>query len=175
MRTGERSRNPGYGARPTEGPVTVMSDAHGGPAAGGPGEPAVANAEQGAGGDGPAAAHRTRHAAGVGGETAAPNERLPAPTRAAPPGHGAECGLRDGVAGAATVPRPRATGPHPFSLADPAVAGGILAAAGFTDVSFTDVHEPVYYGPDTAVALDVVGGLRSTRELLAGMDAAAAE
>ncbi len=70
---------------------------------------------------------------------------------------------------------PPATGPHPFSLGDPAVAGGILAAAGFTEVGFTDVHEPVYYGPDAAVALDVVRGLRSTKDLLAGMDAAAAE
>ena len=73
------------------------------------------------------------------------------------------------------MPPPPATGAHPFSLGDPAVAGGILAAAGFTGISFTDVHEPVYYGPDAAVALDVVGGLRSTRDLLAGMDAGQAE
>ena len=66
---------------------------------------------------------------------------------------------------------PPADGPHPFSLADPAVAGGILATAGFAEISFTDVHEPVYYGPDPAVALDVVGGLRSTRDLLAGLEA----
>ncbi len=79
------------------------------------------------------------------------------------------------VAGDADLPPPPATGPHPFSLGDPAVAGGILAAAGFTEVGFTDVREPVYYGPDAAVALDVVRGLRGTKDLLAGMDAAAAE
>jgi len=55
------------------------------------------------------------------------------------------------------------------------VTGGILTAAGFTEVGFADVREPVYYGPDAAVALDVVRGLRSTKDLLAGMDAAAAE
>ena len=53
-----------------------------------------------------------------------------------------------------------APGPHrrssPFSLADPTVTQGILAAAGFTQVSFTDVHEPVFYGPDTATAFDNV-------------------
>ena len=39
-----------------------------------------------------------------------------------------------------------------FSLAAPAVTEGILAAAGFTDVGFTDVHEPVYYGQDGPAA-----------------------
>ena len=78
--------------------------------------------------------------------------------------------IREAIAGDAELPPPPATGPSPFSLGDPAVAGAILAAAGFTEVSFTDVHEPVYYGPDAAVALDVVRGLRSTRDLLAGMN-----
>jgi SAM-dependent methyltransferase len=78
--------------------------------------------------------------------------------------------VREAVAGDTEVPPPTATGPSPFSLSDPAVAGGILTAAGFTEIGFTDVHEPVYYGPDVAVALDVVRGLRSTRDLLAGMD-----
>jgi SAM-dependent methyltransferase len=80
--------------------------------------------------------------------------------------------IRDALAGDAAVPPPPAAGP--FSLADPAVAEGILAAAGFTGVCFTDVHVPVFYGQDSAVALDVVRGLRSTRDLLAGMDAAQA-
>ena len=37
------------------------------------------------------------------------------------------------------------------------------------------MREPVYYGPDPAVAFDVVRGLRSTRDLLAGLDAGEAE
>jgi hypothetical protein len=36
-----------------------------------------------------------------------------------------------------------------FSLADQHATAGILAAAGFTDVAFTDVREPVYYGADS--------------------------
>jgi hypothetical protein len=64
-------------------------------------------------------------------------------------------------------------GQHPFSLADPAVAEDILATAGFAEIGFTDVHEPVYYGRDSATAYDFVLGLRDTRELLADLDAAA--
>jgi SAM-dependent methyltransferase len=62
-------------------------------------------------------------------------------------------------------------GPAPptsaFSLGDPAVAEGVLTAAGFADVVFTDVHEPVYYGPDVATAYDLVLGLHDTKDLLA--------
>ncbi|WP_020579984.1 class I SAM-dependent methyltransferase [Actinopolymorpha alba] len=41
-------------------------------------------------------------------------------------------------------------GPDPFSLGDPPTVKQILGAAGFADIAFTDVHEPVYYGPDVA-------------------------
>jgi SAM-dependent methyltransferase len=68
-----------------------------------------------------------------------------------------------------------ARGPDPFSLADPAVTEGILAAAGFTDAGFTDVQEPVYYGRDSATALTAVLGLWESQDLLAGLDAEAAE
>ncbi len=57
-------------------------------------------------------------------------------------------------------------GPDPFSLADPLTVAGILVAAGFAGVSFTDVHEPVYYGPDVAAALDWVRGFTCTSEVL---------
>lgn len=63
----------------------------------------------------------------------------------------------------------------PFSMADPAVVRSILAAAGFVDVDLADVHEPVYYGPDTMAALDLVRDMQQPREQLARMDAAAAE
>ena len=55
-------------------------------------------------------------------------------------------------------------GPDPFSLADPATVEGILDAAGFAEVTFTDVHEPVYYGPDVAAALGWVRGFTCTDE-----------
>jgi SAM-dependent methyltransferase len=83
--------------------------------------------------------------------------------------------IREALAGDNPVPQPPTDGPHPFSLADPAVAEGTLTAAGFADIRLTDVREPVYYGPDPTVAFDVVRGLRSTRDLLAGLDAAEAE
>jgi SAM-dependent methyltransferase len=68
-----------------------------------------------------------------------------------------------------------AEGPDPFSLADPATVEEVLGAAGFADVSFTDVHEPVYYGPDVAAALDWVRGFTSTNDLLKRLDPVAAE
>jgi SAM-dependent methyltransferase len=83
--------------------------------------------------------------------------------------------IREALAGDNPVPAPPTDGPHAFSLADPAIAEGILTAAGFAEISFTDVREPVYYGPDPAVAFDVVRGLRSTRDLLAGLDAGEAD
>src|SRR5215469_16087450 len=39
--------------------------------------------------------------------------------------------IREALAGNNPVPPPPTDGPHPFSLADPAVAEGMLAAAGF--------------------------------------------
>ena len=65
-------------------------------------------------------------------------------------------------------------GPDPFSLADPPVVTRILQAAGFADVAFTGVREPVYYGPDVAAALDWVHGFACTRDLLKRLDPAAA-
>lgn len=74
----------------------------------------------------------------------------------------------------ATVPA-SASALEPFSLADPAITRRILTAAGFTDVVFTDVHEPVYYGRDSATACEAVLGLRHVRELLADLDPARAD
>jgi SAM-dependent methyltransferase len=66
------------------------------------------------------------------------------------------------------------TGPDAFSLADPPAVREMLAAAGFTEAAFTDVSEPVYYGPDVAAALDWAGGFTTTRDALARLDPAAA-
>jgi ubiquinone/menaquinone biosynthesis C-methylase UbiE len=65
-------------------------------------------------------------------------------------------------------------GPDPFSLADPPTVKEILGAAGFADIAFTGVHEPVYYGPDVAAALDWVRGFACTSEVLKRLDPAAA-
>jgi SAM-dependent methyltransferase len=58
----------------------------------------------------------------------------------------------------------------PFSLADPAVVDGILDAAGFTDITFMDVHEPVFYGRDLDAALAWVRGFASTKQVVDHLD-----
>jgi SAM-dependent methyltransferase len=65
-------------------------------------------------------------------------------------------------------------GPGPFTLADPPTVREILQTAGFSDIAFTDVHEPVYYGPDVAAALDWVRTFTCTSEVLKRLDPAAA-
>jgi SAM-dependent methyltransferase len=65
-------------------------------------------------------------------------------------------------------------GPDPFSLADPPAVTELLQAAGFADVAFTDVRQPVYYGPDVAAALNWVRGFACTTETLKRLDPAAA-
>jgi ubiquinone/menaquinone biosynthesis C-methylase UbiE len=64
--------------------------------------------------------------------------------------------------------------PDPFSLADPHTSTAILQAAGFADVTFTDVHQPVYYGPDVDAALAWVRGFTSTTRALKRLDPPAA-
>ena len=71
-------------------------------------------------------------------------------------------------------PPPAPEAREPFSLADRDTVEAVLGAAGFGEARFTDVHQPVYYGPDVAAALEWVGGFSSTRELLTRLDAAAA-
>jgi len=66
-------------------------------------------------------------------------------------------------------------GPDAFSLGEPPTVSGLLGTAGFADITFTEVHEPVYYGPDVATALDWVRGFASTREALERLDVTAAE
>lgn len=64
---------------------------------------------------------------------------------------------------------------NPFSLADPRAVREILEAAGYDDITFTDVCEPVCYGVDIAAALDWVGGFTRTSEALNRLDPVAAE
>lgn len=81
--------------------------------------------------------------------------------------------IRQALAEGRTLPAPATD--DPFSLADPATVQAILTVAGFTEITFTDVHEPIYYGPDTASACDAVLGLQMTKDLLADLDAARTE
>jgi SAM-dependent methyltransferase len=74
---------------------------------------------------------------------------------------------------------PAPTGPGakagPFSLADRADTHRVLADAGFTEFDFTDVHEPVFYGPDTQAAFEAVLSLWQVDALLADRDTTATE
>jgi SAM-dependent methyltransferase len=63
----------------------------------------------------------------------------------------------------------------PFSLADPGAVVRTLEEVGFADVTFSDVHEPVYYGPDVATALEWVRGFACTNEVLRSLDAGSAQ
>ena len=65
--------------------------------------------------------------------------------------------------------------PDPFSLADPSTVTEILEGAGFANVTFTDVSEPVYYGPDVDAAMDWVRGFACTGEVLKRLDPTSAE
>jgi SAM-dependent methyltransferase len=64
---------------------------------------------------------------------------------------------------------------NPFSLADPPAVTEILEAAGFADIAFADICEPVCYGVDIAAALDWVRGFTCTSEALKRLDPVAAE
>jgi SAM-dependent methyltransferase len=63
-------------------------------------------------------------------------------------------------------------GSNPFSLGEPATTTRILETAGFDDVTYTGVHEPVYYGPDVAAALEWVRHFSCVNIMLRSSDAA---
>jgi SAM-dependent methyltransferase len=86
-----------------------------------------------------------------------------------------EVTIRQALAGTEGSPAGASAGADAFSLADPPVATRILEAAGFADVTFTDVDKPVCYGPDVDFALELVLGLASTRDALSRLDRAAAD
>jgi SAM-dependent methyltransferase len=65
--------------------------------------------------------------------------------------------------------------PDAFALADPPAVRAILHAAGFADVTFADVRQPVYYGQDVDAALAWAGGFLSSKRALARLDPPSAE
>jgi SAM-dependent methyltransferase len=67
-----------------------------------------------------------------------------------------------------TTPPP--SGPH-FSLGGQDHTGALLRIAGFDDVEFTELREPVCYGPDAATAGEFALGLKDVKELLVHGDA----
>ena len=80
--------------------------------------------------------------------------------------------IRRAIAGDTDVPAASLRTPDPFSLADPSTTARILESAGFGEATFTDVHEPVYYGPDVASALEWVSGFSCVNLVLQRLDPA---
>ncbi|GIE95582.1 hypothetical protein Ari01nite_30470 [Paractinoplanes rishiriensis] len=68
-----------------------------------------------------------------------------------------------------------AAGPNAFSLADPPAVTELLEGAGFTEVAFADVHEPMYFGRDVPEALAWIRSFTCTSDLLNGQTPADAE
>ena len=66
------------------------------------------------------------------------------------------------------LPTPPPDAPSPFALSDPDRVTAILDAAGFTDITFQRLHEPMSFGPDPDDAFDFVSDL--TGWMRAGLD-----
>ena len=60
----------------------------------------------------------------------------------------------------------------PFSLGDPNIATELLSTAGFVSIDFTEVREPVFYGPDVDRAFDALLHLYLVKDALARTDEA---
>lgn len=70
------------------------------------------------------------------------------------------------------LPALDATGPGPFSLAEPRRIRELLDGSGFADVSVTAVTEPMRFGDDIDDVLDFVRDTALARELLSDADEA---
>jgi ubiquinone/menaquinone biosynthesis C-methylase UbiE len=78
--------------------------------------------------------------------------------------------IQHALADGETIPVVFPDASDPFSLADPDRIRRLFAAAGLSDSTLSDVHEPVYYGPDVAAALDWTCGFSFTQQLLRQLD-----
>jgi SAM-dependent methyltransferase len=54
-----------------------------------------------------------------------------------------------------------------FSLGDPVVTTELLSTAGFVSIDFTEVQEPVFYGPDVDSAFNAIVDLYLVKDVLA--------
>jgi SAM-dependent methyltransferase len=72
------------------------------------------------------------------------------------------------LAGGRDRPAPPPDAPGPFSLSDPDRARALLTAAGFEDVAFEGIREPMGFGRDAEAAYDFIVGLLGW--MLEGLD-----
>jgi SAM-dependent methyltransferase len=76
--------------------------------------------------------------------------------------------FRSALAIGRDLPSPPPDAPSPFAFADPDRVRTILGAAGFVDVSFQSLRQPMSFGPDPDDAFDFVAELTSW--MLDGLD-----
>ena len=76
----------------------------------------------------------------------------------------------DALAVGRTLPMPAAGSPGPFGLADRDQTDGIIAAAGFEDIRFEKVEEPVFLGADADDAFSFLSTSGMTRGLTQDLD-----
>jgi ubiquinone/menaquinone biosynthesis C-methylase UbiE len=62
-------------------------------------------------------------------------------------------------------PDPAAAG-KAFSLSEPSVTSWLLETAGFTTIEFSEINEPVFYGPDVETALATVQKFENVEKAL---------
>jgi SAM-dependent methyltransferase len=79
------------------------------------------------------------------------------------------------VASVRPLEPPAPGAPGPFAFGDPADVQGILGDAGFTEIAFKDVREPMWFGDSTADAMRFMGGSGLLRSATEEMDASAKE
>jgi ubiquinone/menaquinone biosynthesis C-methylase UbiE len=77
--------------------------------------------------------------------------------------------IRQALEGEIPLRQHRAADSQPFSLGDPAPVRRVLKDAGFADVTFDEVHEPVYYGSDSDAALEFVSQFSLVQETIASL------
>lgn len=78
--------------------------------------------------------------------------------------------LREALSLGRVLPTPPVGVPGPFGLADLPFTGRVLADAGFVDVSFDEVAEPIWFGADADDAFSFVSTLGITRGLTQDLD-----
>lgn len=81
--------------------------------------------------------------------------------------------LREALAAGRDLPSPPSGAPGPFGLADADAATGCLAGAGFHEVVFTPIDEPIFLGKDAEDAFAFVRTMGIFRGLTNGLDDAA--
>jgi SAM-dependent methyltransferase len=76
--------------------------------------------------------------------------------------------IRTALAAGRQLPAPPVAAPGPFSMSDPDRVRDLLQRAGFTNVRFDDVRQPLFFGADADVAYDFLLGLAGW--MLEGVD-----